>query len=375
MLEAAAADATPWVERRDELARKAANAHAVDARAAMAAKDYPKRGDAANLIMKAVRNLSSAPAQVAIVRRFVDQSLMARNQLVKLLEEQGQQGAAFLELLIGGGDSTRRGSSPPASVTGRARRRFGAAGARRREDSAVDQASRDRGGARSGGGAQGLRRSCGRDCGVSKSGNVLYEINPLVELMLLDGLREHVIIGSSQQRTVHPDAMKWLARAVDATERVLVALGISFPGMPGDEKKAVIEDFLRLQGYDHPRPARVVAVVCERAGASVAVREGKDQVVNGTERLRGLVLDAALSAMSMWIDEKLAEVSIVLQNEANQAAIKVSAPAMCQEKASVHYFDCWSASSTAHEARRLIAAAAVAGAARAAGASCRWPNG
>ena len=70
----------------------------------MAAKDYPKRGDAANLIMKAVRNLSSAPAQVAIVRRFVDQSLMARNQLVKLLEEQGQQGAAFLELLIGGGE-------------------------------------------------------------------------------------------------------------------------------------------------------------------------------------------------------------------------------------------------------------------------------
>ena len=68
------------------------------------------------------------------------------------------------------------------------------------------------------------------------------------------------------------------ARAVDATGRVLVALGISFPGMPGDEKKAVIEDFLRLQGYDHPR-AQLESWqwVCERAGASVAVREGKDQ--------------------------------------------------------------------------------------------------
>ena len=142
--------------------------------------------------------------------------------------------------------------------------------------------------------------------------------------------------------------MKWLARAVDATERVLVSLGISVPGMPaGDEKKAVIEDFLRLQGYDHPRPELDSwQWLCERAGASPAVREGKDQVVNGTERLRGLVLDAALSAMSMWIDEKLAEVSIVLQNEANQAAIKVSAPAMCQEKASVTTLTCWSASSS-----------------------------
>ena len=100
MLEAAAADATPWVERRDELARKAANAHAVDARAALAAKDGAKRQSAALGIMAAVRNVSSAPAQVAIVRRFVDQNLVRRAFLVKLLEEQGQQSAAFLELLI-----------------------------------------------------------------------------------------------------------------------------------------------------------------------------------------------------------------------------------------------------------------------------------
>ena len=108
--------------------------------------------------------------------------------------------------------------------------------------------------------------------------------------------------------------MKWLARAVDATERVLVALGISVPGMPaGDEKKAVIEDFLRLQGYDHPRPELDSwKWLCELAGASQAVRDSNTtRFVNGSVRLRGLVLDAALSAMSMWIDEKLDAVSIV----------------------------------------------------------------
>ena len=297
MLEAAAADATPWVERRDELARKSANSHAVDARAALTGgKDAVGQADklhvAAEGIMAAVRNVSSAPARVAIlVRRFVDQRVMVRAHLVKLLEEQGQQDAAFLELLVGG--STARhlvGAQIPTDFD-KAKELADRMGDGQGAD--VATALKARAVAKTQPSSKPAEIEAARDvlaktlksfddlvaeiAKVSKSGNVLYEINPLVELMLLDGLREHVI-GSSQQRTVHPDAMKWLARAVDATERVLVSLGISFPGMPAaDEKKGVIEDFLRLQGYDHPR-AQLESWqwVCEQSGASLAVREGED---------------------------------------------------------------------------------------------------
>ena len=125
---------------------------------------------------------------------------------------------------------------------------------------------------------------------VSKSGNVLYEINPLVELMLLDGLREHVILDKGDKEllcSASPGRDEMARTHVDATERVLVALGISFPGMPaGAANSAVIEDFLRLQGYDHPRPELDSwKWLCELAGASQAVR-GKDQIVSGSVRLR-----------------------------------------------------------------------------------------
>ena len=161
-----------------------------------------------------------------------------------------------------------------------------------------------------------------------REGTLQGDLNPLTELMLLDSLREHAILGSSQQRTVHPHAMTWPTRAVDSLERVLTAVGIATVN-GGSARSAVVEEFLRLEGYDHPRPElESWKWLCERAGASLAVREGKEQIVNGSERLRGLVIDAALSAVSMWIDEKLDEVSNMLRNEANIAATKVSAAAM-----------------------------------------------
>ena len=63
----------------------------------------------------------------------------------------------------------------------------------------------------------------------------------------------------------------------------------------------------------------------------------------------------------MWIDEKLDEVSNVLRNEANVAATKVSAAAMCEEKVSAAYFDLVVGElELLTKARRLVAAAAVA---------------
>ena len=107
------------------------------------------------------------------------------------------------------------------------------------------------------------------------------------------------------------------------------------------------------------------------------MREGKDQIVNGTVRLRGLVLDAVIGAMSMWIDEKLDAVSNMLRNEANVAATKVSAAAMCEQKVSAAYFDL-----VVGELELLDEGAPSSppppsgrACARWRAVDCRWPNG
>ena len=79
----------------------------------------------------------------------------------------------------------------------------------------------------------------------------------------------------------------------------------------------------------------------------------------------------------MWIDEKLDAVSNMLPNEANVAATKVSAAAMCEQKVSAAYFDLVVGElELLTKARRLVAAAAVGSRLRAvAGGGRRWPNG
>ena len=123
--------------------------------------------------------MSDHAARAAIVRRFVDQPPMARAQPSRC-SRIVEQGAAFLEMLIGG-DATRRGSSPPASVTGkvstslrRARRAPRQDLGRRGRKPAEIEAAREKLAAA----LKGFVDLVAEIADVSKSGNVLYEINP-----------------------------------------------------------------------------------------------------------------------------------------------------------------------------------------------------
>ena len=168
MLEAAAADATPWVERRDELARKAANAHAVDARAAVAPKDEPQRDvDLVGIMARA--QLVVCPGAGG------DRPPLRRSETGEArVPRQAARGTGPAERRVPRaahrrpcrrlreGEGARR---PHGRQAGR-RRRFGAEGARRTwlrcspEQPSEIEAARDVLAKR----AQGLRRSCLRDC-------------------------------------------------------------------------------------------------------------------------------------------------------------------------------------------------------------------